>query len=105
MGVKTIDPTGRNDLLRLSALNAEQAAITLAGLLFAGLAGVRVSRLAKLGTVVGAFALVMIISALAGCGSSDPGNAAKGTYTVTIVGKDTSSSSITASTTMTLTVD
>ena len=105
MVARTIQPTGRNDVLTLSALNAEQAAITLAGLLFVGQLGVRTSRLAKLGTVAGAFALMTIILVVSGCGSSDPAKAPKGTYTVTIVGKDTSSSSITASTSMRLTVD
>jgi uncharacterized protein YceK len=43
---------------------------------------------------------------LAGCGSSSSSsNAAKGTYSLTITGTDTATASITASTTMMLTID
>jgi len=89
-----------------STLNALQARLAMAGLLFVALLGFR-NR--KPGTLAGVLLLAVVGLAVSGCGgsssSSSSANATKGTYTVTIVGTDTSSSSITASTTITLTID
>jgi len=79
-------------------------------MVFVGLLGFRSG---KLGTFSGVFILMVVGLAMWGCGSggssSSPSastpNAATGIYTLTIVGTDTSSSSITASTTMTLAID
>src|SRR5215813_5579245 len=51
--------------------------------------------------------LLLICALVVGCGSSadSSSKAEKGTYTLTVVGTDTSASSITSSTTMTLTID
>ena len=101
----------RNAPQPLSAVNAAEACVALAGLLLLGLLGCPPR---KLRTLAGVFLLAAVCFAAWGCGGSGSGsssssstasNAAKGTYTVTIVGTDTSSSSITASSTMTLTVD
>jgi subtilase family serine protease len=100
----------RKDLPPLSTLHTTQASLALAGLLFVGLLGFRSG---KLGTFSGVFLLMVVGLAMWGCGSggssSSPSastpNAATGTYALTIVGTDTSTSSITASTTMTLTID
>jgi hypothetical protein len=55
------------------------------------------------------FALTCLLAGLAGCGStsqtSTASNAAKGTYALTLTGTDGSSSSITASTNLTLTIN
>jgi len=94
-----------NDFRLLSAF---KAGLALAGLL---LVAVPVYHFGchRLGMIAGVFLLVAIgfvISVISGCcGGGYGSNAAKGTYTVTIVGRDTDSSSITASTTMTLTID
>jgi subtilase family serine protease len=98
------------DIPPLATLHATQAGLALAGLLFFGLLGLRSG---KLGAFSGVFLLTVVALALWGCGSagssSSPSastpNAATGTYTLTIVGTDISSSSMTASTTMTLTID
>jgi subtilase family serine protease len=106
----TTPVASRKDIPPLSTLHTTQASLALAGLLFVGLLGFRSG---KLGTFSGVFFLMVVGLAMGGCGSggssSSPSattpNAATGTYTLTVVGTDTSSSSITASTTMTLTID
>lgn len=87
------------------------AAAVFAGLLLLGLR----RRRTKLWT--GSICLLLLAVALglpAGCGGSNPGSSnpgstandvAKGTYTVTLDGTDTSNSSIAASTTLTVTID
>jgi hypothetical protein len=99
-----------NGLRLLSALRAVEISMAMAGLLLFGLVGRR--RSPRLATVAAACILVAIGLVASGCssggGSSSsppPPSAAKGTYTVTIVGADTVSSSVTATTTMTLTID
>lgn len=96
----------------LSAVHAVQASLAMAGLLLIGLLGHRSRRLA---IVTAAFILVAIALTASGCSSgggasssSPPAttpSAAKGAYTITIVGTDATSSSITASTTTTLTIN
>jgi hypothetical protein len=88
------------------------ASLAMGSLLFAGLAGRRSRRRYRL---AGACLLGAICLALTACGggssSSTPSpspnssTATKGSYTISIVGTDTSSASITASTTMVLTID
>jgi len=91
-----------------SAFNKVQAGLALAGLPLVVLLLCHFG-CHRLGMIAGVFLLIAIgfvTSAISGCGGGGYGsNAAKGTYTVTIVGRDTDSSSITASTTMTLTID
>jgi subtilase family serine protease len=99
-----------NGLRLLSVLRAVEISMAMAGLLLFELVGRR--RSPRLGIVAAACMLVAIGLVASGCssggGSSSsppPPSAAKGTYTVTIVGADTVSSSITATTTMTLTIN
>jgi hypothetical protein len=88
--------------------NPVSGGLPLAGLLFVGLFGVRFRRVR---TSSVAFLLVAAGLAVWGCSgassstSSNTADATKGSYTLTIVGTDTSSSAITTSTTMTLTID
>ena len=100
-------PTARNDTPQASSLNISQASIALAALIFFGFLG---GRLRKTVVLNGVLVLGAFIFAAAGCASGGTTStssikATKGTYTVTIVGTDILSSSITASTTMTLTID
>jgi len=81
---------------------AADATAALAGLLFVLTLAYRPRTRHSLAGVL----LVFVFGiSLAGCvGSSSSPNAAKGTYSLTIIGTDTASASITASTTMTLTI-
>jgi subtilase family serine protease len=85
----------------LSTTNSVEASLVLAGLLLAIFIGFR-SRGTE--TILGITILALIGVVACGC-SGVPKNAPTGTYTLTIIGKDTASSSITASTTLTLTID
>jgi len=93
--------------MRLRAFpNLQRLGVLLAGLLF-------VLLLASLPQDSPKFVSICLLSVcglVVGCGSSSgdsssTSKAAKGTYTLTVVGTDTSASSITASTTMTLTIE
>ena len=100
-------PTARSDTPQSSTLNISQASIALAALIFVGFLG---GRLPKIVALTGILLLGAFIFAAAGCSSGGTAStsstkATKGSYTVTIVGTDTTSSSITTSTTMTLTID
>ena len=99
----------RDELLLFSPLHATQASMAMAGLLIVGLLGRRSRRLA---TLAGICTLAVVGLAASGCAgglsgapSSSTPSAAKGTYTITIVGADTVSPSITAAITMTLTIN
>lgn len=102
-----------NGLRSFSTLHAIEISMAMAGLLLFGLVGRR--RSPRLAIVAAACILVAIGLGASGCSSgsgssSSPSpvstpSAAKGMYTVTIVGADTVSSSLTASTTMTLTIN
>jgi Pro-kumamolisin, activation domain/Bacterial Ig-like domain (group 3) len=98
--------TSGNDGLRFSHLSRAQAVMATVGMLVAGLVGYRPRKRCRLAGVCFVFALGL---GLAGCGSSSSltstSNATKGTYSLTIIGTDTSSSSIAASTAITLTID
>jgi subtilase family serine protease len=95
-------------------LNYAQAGFGgFAGLLFVGLLGFR-SRTRKLSALAGILLLAAMGWTLSGCSSSGSssssttssgGTAAKGTYTLTVVGTDMTTSSITASTTLMLTIN
>ncbi len=91
------------------ALQTNQASIAMVGLLFIGFVGRRCRRLASLATLCILAAIGLAASGCAGASSSTPPPsspaAAKGTYAITIVGTDTATPSITASTSLTLTVD
>jgi hypothetical protein len=99
----------RKDPTPFVALQTNQASIVMVGLLFIGFAGRRCRRLASLATLCILAAIGLAASGCAGVSSSTPPPsspvAAKGTYAITIVGTDTATSSITASTSLTLTVD
>jgi hypothetical protein len=82
-----------------------RSAIGFAGIFFAGLIGWRFRR-SRLAACV--FVLGLLGFVLSGCGggsSSNSNDTPKGTYTVTLTGQDTTSSTITATTNMTLTVN
>lgn len=81
-----------------------RAAIGLAGLFFAGLVGWRFRRSRIVACML---ALGFLGLALSGCGggSSNSDDTQKGTYTVTLTGQDQTTSSISASTNFTLTVN
>src|SRR5215469_14902591 len=91
------------------ALQASQASMAMVGLLFVALVGRRCRRLVTLATLCLLAAIGLAASGCAGGGASTPApsspTAAKGTYTITIVGTDTTTPSITASTSLTLTID
>ena len=91
------------------ALQASQASMAMVGLLFVALVGRRCRRLVTLATLCLFAAIGLAASGCAGGGASTPApsspTAAKGTYTITIVGTDTTAPSITASTSLTLTID
>jgi hypothetical protein len=91
------------------ALQANQASMAMVALLFVALVGRRCRRLATLATLCILAAMGLAASGCAGVGSSTPPpsfpTAAKGTYTITIVGTDTTTPSISASTSLTLTID
>jgi subtilase family serine protease len=80
--------------------------LAFAGLLLAGLLG-RASR--KLRGLACAIALMAVMAGLSACGSasssSGPSKPAKGTYTITFQGKDTTNATITAQTSFTLTIN
>jgi len=102
-----------NKLQTLSALQAMQVGMAMAGLLLLCLTAWRSRRFA----VVAAICILVVMAVtVSGCGSgggsstSPPATtstptAAKGTYTVTITGTDTVNSTITAPAAITLTVD
>jgi len=93
-----------------ATLNRASASIAFAGLLLVGLLGMRSRRRAAFTAIV-----LLTISGLAISGCSSSGSpstspaptslAAKGTYNLTIMGTDTASAAITASTTTTLKID
>jgi len=85
--------------------------VALAGLLLAGFLG-RYAR--KFRAVAGVIALLAVGLAISACGGGSssggggggtPSNPPKGTYTITLTGTDSTTSSITASTQFTLTID
>jgi subtilase family serine protease len=88
-----------------SSLNVAKAGMSMAFVLLVGLLG---SRPKKFRAYAGLFLIAALSFGISSCGSgssSSSTNAAKGTYTLIIAGADTSSSSITASTSMTLIID
>ncbi len=92
-----------NDNHPFSELNTARPSLGIAVLLLVGLLGYGPRNFRA---CAGVFLLGIFCFGLSSCGSSSSSSdATKGTYTLTIVGVDTSSSSITASTTMTLTID
>ena len=103
----------KNEGAPLASLRATHAGIAIAGLLFVGFFGHRSRGLSALAAT---WALAAIGFALSGCASASSSSspppstpssptAAKGTYTVNIIGTDSTSTPITASTILMLTVD
>lgn len=82
-------------------------AITLAGLFLAGCLGRSSRKLRGLAAIVGLLALGLGLSACGGGGSSSSGvsNPPKGTYTITINGTDSTSTSITSQSSFTLVIN
>ncbi|PYU64311.1 MAG: hypothetical protein DMG49_26915 [Acidobacteria bacterium] len=79
----------RADLQLFSPLHATQASMAIAGLLFVGLLGRRSRRLATLAGICTLAVVGLVASGCAGVSSAAPQSstsAAKGTYTITIVG-------------------
>ena len=100
--------TNQKDLTPFLALQANQAGMAMVGLLFVGLMGRRCRRLATLATLCVLAAIGLAASGCAGVASTPPPSsptAAKGNYAITIVGTDSTTPSITASTSLTLTID
>jgi subtilase family serine protease len=87
-----------------SGLNPAKAGMSMGIVLLVGVLGYRPKKFRAHAGVLLIAALSFGISACGSGSSSSSTNAPKGTYTLTIVGTD-ASSSITASTTMTLTID
>jgi hypothetical protein len=92
---------------KLPHAGTAQTGRTMLGLL---MSGALMMRLCRRVVLVGGLSVLLVMT-FAGCGSgssSPPSSnnvAAKGSYTVTIIGTDTTASSLTATTTMTLTID
>ncbi|HEU5351317.1 MAG TPA: protease pro-enzyme activation domain-containing protein [Terracidiphilus sp.] len=78
------------------------AGLAFAGLLFAGFLAKTSKRFRTLAMLL---LLVSIGFGLSACGGSSVSNPPKGTYTITVVGQDSASASISASTTFTLTIN
>lgn len=100
-------PGSRAQLTHQPAGSIARAAFGLAGLFFAGLIGWRFRRSRLVACV---FALGFLGLVLSGCGggggsSSNNNDTPKGTYTVTLTGQDSATSTIKATTTFTLTVN
>ncbi len=92
--------------------NRASASIAFASLLLVGLLSLRSRRLAAFSALVLLTVSGLAISGCSSAGSGSPSNpstptslAAKGTYNLTIMGTDTASAAITASTTTTLKID
>jgi subtilase family serine protease len=94
----------RSQLTHQPLATTARSAFGLAGLFFAGLIGWRFRRSRFVASMI---ALGIIGFALSGCGgdsSSNSDDTPKGTYTITLTGQDSATSSITATTNFTLTV-
>jgi subtilase family serine protease len=103
-GMKLFRAATQRASLPTSRSTAE-AAFSLAGLLLAGLAGWRWRQLRLLCCLVVLGLAGFALSACGGSSSSSSNYTAKGTYSITLTGADSSSSSISNTTTFTLTVD
>lgn len=103
-----VDPRNILDATPLAALKVNQASMAVVGLLLVGLVARRCRKLATLATLCILVTIGLAASGCASAGSSTPPSsptAAKGTYTITIVGTDTTTPSITASTSLALTIN
>jgi subtilase family serine protease len=108
-GGKSLHRLGRVKAARSNSPSPAPLGVAFAGLLLAGFLG-RYSR--KFHTMAGVIALLALGLAVSACGgssststttsSSDP---PKGTYTITVVGEDSATSTITGSTTFTFVID
>lgn len=98
----------RKDPTPFAALQVNQASMAIVGLLLVGLLG-RSRRLATLATLCVLAAIGLAAAGCATVGSSAPPasspTVAKGSYTISIVGTDTTTTSIKASTSLTLNID
>jgi hypothetical protein len=89
-------------------VNPAPAAVAFAGLLLAGFLGRYSRKFRNLAGLIALLAVGFAVSACGGGGSSTPvapTNPSKGTYTITLAGQDSATSSINATTTFTLTID
>ena len=82
-----------------------RSAIGIAGIFFAGLIGWRFRRSRLVASVIVLGMLGFVLSGCGGGGSNNTNDTPKGTYTVTLTGQDSTTSTITANTNMTLVVN
>ena len=109
VGSTPLQKPGGTKLSKNNAPNPAPLGVAFAGLLLAGFLGRR-SRIFR--TMAGVIVLLIATLAVSSCGSSSSNNSgsstttnpAKGTYTITLTGHDSATSSITAQTTFTLTI-
>jgi subtilase family serine protease len=106
-GMRLFSAGGRKaQTIPRSAPSIMRSAIGIAGIFFAGLIGWRFRRSRLVASMIVLGMLGFVLSGCGGGGSSNNNNdTPKGTYTVTLTGQDSTTSTITANTNMTLTVN
>ena len=85
--------------------NPAPLAVAFAGLLLAGFMGRSSRKLRSVASVIGLLAIGLALSACGGGVSNTVANPPKGTYTITVTGQDSTTATITAQTTFTLTIN
>ncbi|HSZ17200.1 MAG TPA: protease pro-enzyme activation domain-containing protein [Terracidiphilus sp.] len=85
--------------------NPAPLAVAFAGLLLAGFMGRSSRKLRSVASVIGLLAIGLALSACGGGVSNTVSNPPKGTYTITVTGQDSTTATITAQTTFTLTIN
>jgi subtilase family serine protease len=85
--------------------NPAPLAVAFAGLLLAGFMGRSSRKLRSLASVIGLLAIGLAVSACGGGVSNSVSDPPKGTYTITVTGQDSTTATITAQTTFTLTIN
>lgn len=89
----------------LPGRNRAPLGLAFGGLLLAGLVGRKARKLRGLAAVVGLLSIGLGLSACSSSTSTTVSNPSKGTYTITVSGQDSATSSIAASTTFSLTIN
>ena len=90
---------------RNNAPNPAPAGLAFAGLLLAGFMARYSKKLRGVAGVIALVALGLTISACGGGGGTSVANPSKGTYTITVTGKDSTNTALTASTTFTFVIN
>jgi subtilase family serine protease len=85
--------------------NPAPLSLAFGGLLLAGLIGSRARKLRGVSALAGLLALGFGLSACTSGASTSVSNPSKGTYTITVTGQDSATTSITANTTFTFTIN